>query len=211
MLLIPLLYRDHLPAVHWKDIVVGPAPLPSPAPIALARPNSSSTASFVTTRPIFRLNPVTGALPAQSAVGVITDAPPALSLDTGAGGGTRMLGNFIPNIVALPPPNPLVEAHTPPAAPIPVGGDVQMAKLLRKVTPVYPPIAITARISGVVRLIGTIGKDGTIQNLQIVSGHPILAQAALEAVRQWIYKPTLLNGNPVQVIAPIQVSFTLGP
>ena len=61
-----------------------------------------------------------------------------------------------------------------------------------------------------VRLIGTIGKDGTIRNLQLVSGHPMLARAALEAVRQWVYKPTLLNGMPVEVIAPIEVNFTLG-
>jgi protein TonB len=92
-----------------------------------------------------------------------------------------------------------------------VGGDVQMAMLVRKVIPVYPPIARAARISGVVRLIGTIGKDGAIQNLEIVSGHPMLARAALEAVRQWVYKPTLLNGIPVEVVAPIEVNFTLGP
>ena len=85
-----------------------------------------------------------------------------------------------------------------------------MAKILRKVIPLYPPLARAARISGVVRLIGTIGKDGTIQNLQIVSGHPMLARAAVEAVEQWVYKPTLLNGNPVEVIAPIEVNFTLG-
>lgn len=85
-----------------------------------------------------------------------------------------------------------------------------MAMLVRKVIPQYPPIARAARISGIVRLIGTIGKDGTIQNLQVVSGHPMLARAAMEAVQQWIYKPTLLNGNPVEVIAPIEVSFTLG-
>ncbi len=86
-----------------------------------------------------------------------------------------------------------------------------MAMLVRKVIPVYPPIARSARISGVVRLIGTIGKDGAIQNLEIVSGHPMLARAALEAVRQWVYKPTLLNGIPVEVVAPIEVNFTLGP
>ena len=84
-----------------------------------------------------------------------------------------------------------------------------MAKLLRKVIPGYPPLARAARISGVVRLIGTIAKDGTIQNLQLVSGHPMLAQAAMDAVREWIYKPTLLNGNAVEVIAPIEVNFTL--
>jgi len=86
-----------------------------------------------------------------------------------------------------------------------------MAMLVRKVIPMYPPIARAARISGVVRLIGIIGKDGSIQNLEIVSGHPMLARAALEAVRQWVYKPTLLNGIPVEVTAPIEVNFTLGP
>ncbi len=85
-----------------------------------------------------------------------------------------------------------------------------MAKVIRKVIPEYPPLARSARISGVVRLIGIIGKDGTIQNLQLVSGHPLLARAAMEAVQQWVYKPTLLNGNPVEVIAPIEVRFTLG-
>ncbi len=85
-----------------------------------------------------------------------------------------------------------------------------MAKLVRKVIPEYPPIARAARISGIVHLVGTIGKDGTIRDLQLISGHPMLARAALEAVEQWIYKPTLLNGNPVEVIAPIEVSFTLG-
>jgi protein TonB len=84
-----------------------------------------------------------------------------------------------------------------------------MAKLVRKVIPEYPPIARAARISGVVRLIGTIGKDGTIRNLQLVSGRPMLARAALEAVQQWVYEPTLLNGKPVEVIAPIEVSFTI--
>jgi protein TonB len=85
-----------------------------------------------------------------------------------------------------------------------------MAKLVRKVIPEYPAMAKAARISGIVRLIGIIGKDGAIRNLQLVSGHPMLARAALEAVQQWIYKPTLLNGNPVEVIAPIEVNFTLG-
>ena len=86
-----------------------------------------------------------------------------------------------------------------------------MAMLVRKVIPMYPSMAKAARISGVVRLIGTIGKDGAIQNLEIVSGHPMLARAALEAVRQWVYRPTLLNGIPVEVVAPNEVNFTLGP
>ena len=122
-----------------------------------------------------------------------------------------MPGKFIPIVVAPPPPPKPAETQKPTSAPIAVGGDVQMAKLVRRVIPLYPPIARSARISGIVRLIGTIGKDGVIRNLQLVSGHPMLARAALEAVQQWVYKPTLLNGNPVEVIAPIEVSFTLVP
>jgi protein TonB len=84
-----------------------------------------------------------------------------------------------------------------------------MAKLVKQVIPAYPPLARSARISGVVHLLGIIGKDGTIRNLQLIDGHPLLARAALDAVSRWIYKPTLLSGEPVEVICPIDVTFTL--
>jgi len=90
-----------------------------------------------------------------------------------------------------------------------VGGNVQQAKLIYGPKPVYPPLAKQARIQGVVRLTAVIGTDGTIQNLQVVSGHPLLIPAALEAVKQWRYQPTLLNGEPVEVITQIDVNFTL--
>jgi protein TonB len=90
-----------------------------------------------------------------------------------------------------------------------VGGNVQAANLIRKVTPVYPPLAKQARIQGTVRFTAIIGKDGTIQNLQLVSGHPLLVESARQAVTQWQYKPTLLNGEPVEVVTQIDVNFTL--
>ncbi len=113
---------------------------------------------------------------------------------------------------AVAPPPPMHEAprQTQPTGPMRVSAGVQMAKLVKKVIPEYPPLAKSARISGVVHLIGIIGRDGTIRNLQLVSGHPLLARAALEAVQQWVYQPTLLSGEPVEVIAPIDVYFTLG-
>jgi protein TonB len=77
------------------------------------------------------------------------------------------------------------------------------------VNPVYPPLARQARISGTVVLRAVIGKDGSIQNLSLVSGHPMLAPAAIDAVKQWKYKPYLLNGEPVEVDTEIQVNFTL--
>ncbi|MBZ5609349.1 MAG: energy transducer TonB [Acidobacteriia bacterium] len=85
-----------------------------------------------------------------------------------------------------------------------------MAKLVKRVIPEYPPLARSARVSGTVHLVGIIAKDGAIRNLELVSGHPLLTRAALEAVAQWIFKPTLLNGEPVEVIAPIDVNFSLG-
>lgn len=85
-----------------------------------------------------------------------------------------------------------------------------MAKLIRMVRPEYPVLAKIAHIAGVVHLIGIIAKDGTIRDLQLIDGNPLLARAAMEAVAQWVYKPTLLNREPVEVIAPIEVSFTLG-
>jgi protein TonB len=212
-LLIPVLYRDQLPLVHWKDITVGPAPSAPPILQPATHPSGpTSTALSMAPQRQFHWDPSAGlhSEPASS-VDLAADAPPALGPGIGGGGATRDIGTFIPNFVAgPPPPKPPVAVVKQPTGPLAVGGDVQMAKVVRKVIPEYPPLARAARISGVVHLIGTIGKDGTIKNLQLVSGHPMLARAALEAVQQWIYKPTLLNGSPVEVIAPIEVSFTLG-
>src|SRR5216684_82905 len=92
-----------------------------------------------------------------------------------------------------------------------VGGNVQQMNLIRKVTPVYPALAKQARIQGVVRFTITIGKDGTVQDIQLISGHPLLVSAAQNAVSQWQYKPTLLNGDPVDVVTQVDVNFTLAP
>jgi protein TonB len=90
-----------------------------------------------------------------------------------------------------------------------VGGNIQQTKLLVKQAPIYPPEAKEQRVQGLVRLEATIGKDGRIENLVVVSGEPILAAAAMEAVRNWQYAPTLLNGDPVEVVTTIDVNFTL--
>lgn len=90
-----------------------------------------------------------------------------------------------------------------------VGGNVQAANLISQVRPVYPPEAKAARIQGQVRLEAIIGPDGTVQSLQVVSGDPALVKSALDAVKQWVYKPTLLNGNPVTVATTIDVNYTL--
>jgi len=114
-----------------------------------------------------------------------------------------------------PPPIPRVEPPhvTPPAAAAPkrirVSSGVQMARLTHRVEPVYPALAKSARISGTVQLEGVIGTDGRLRALRVLSGHPFLAKAAIDAVSQWIYEPTLLSGEPVEVVAPITVNFIL--
>jgi protein TonB len=124
----------------------------------------------------------------------------------GVAGGSMggVLGGVIGGAGAAPPP--------PPKAAVTrtrVGGAVQAAKLVNRVQPVYPPLARQTRISGTVKLHAIIGKSGAVEQLQVVSGHPLLVQSALDAVRQWRYQPTLLNGEPVEVDTEIDVIFSL--
>lgn len=91
-----------------------------------------------------------------------------------------------------------------------VGGQVEGAKLIFQVKPAYPEIARMARIQGAVHLEAVISKEGTVVSLKVVSGPPLLVKAALDAVAQWHYQPTLLNGEPVEVATEIEVNFTLG-
>lgn len=117
----------------------------------------------------------------------------------------------VPGGTVMPPPPPPAPLATEGSAPprIRVGGNVQAQNLIEKVTPVYPPLARQAHIQGTVQLQAVIGKDGHITDLQVISGHPLLVPPSLEAVKQWVYRPTLLNGNPVDVITQIDVNFTL--
>ena len=100
-------------------------------------------------------------------------------------------------------------SDTPKPTRISIGGNVAAAKLTHVVHPVYPPLARQTRISGTVRLHAVISKDGKVLSLDVVSGHPLLLQAALDAVHQWTYQPTLLNGEPVEVDTAIDVIFAL--
>ena len=114
--------------------------------------------------------------------------------------------NFGTMSMSIPAPPP---SSDPNVKRITIGGNVQQAKLVSQPRPVYPPLAKQARIQGVVQLQALIGVDGAVKNLQVVTGHPLLVQAALEAVQQWTYQQTLLNGQPVEVLTQIDVNFTL--
>jgi protein TonB len=105
--------------------------------------------------------------------------------------------------IAPPPPPP------PPSAPVRVGGDIKEPKKIKHVPPVYPQIAQTAKVQGVVIIEAVIGKDGNVKDAKVLRSVALLDQAALDAVRQWKFTPTLLNNVPVEVIMTVTVNFTL--
>jgi protein TonB len=117
----------------------------------------------------------------------------------GVPGGTA--GGVVGGIVPPPPP--------PPQAPVRVGGDIKAPNRVKNVEPIYPPIAQQAKIQGYVIIEATIGKDGRIRNAKVLGGQAMLQEAALSAVKQWQYTPTLLNGVPVEVIMNVTVHFKL--
>jgi protein TonB len=208
LVLLPLVFTDHLSPFQWSNILTAPPP---PLPPRL---QASRSAPSVSTAPRIFTAPVR----VPDRISTAADPAPQPSLDVvGVPYSTGVLNATIGAIgdiirtTAPPPPPPAPPRVAEPTVtkPLSVSGGVQNARLIRKIVPPYPALARQARISGTVRLIGIIGKDGTIRNLQLVSGHPLLIEAALQAVRQWIYQPTLLTGQPVEVIAPIDVIFTL--
>ena len=139
--------------------------------------------------------------PPQVSAGVVGGVPGGMPGGTLGG----VLGSIIAGAAAPPPPPP--KPTTPKR--IRVGGQVESARLIFQPKPEYPPLAKMARIQGTVRLEAIISKDGTIQDLKMISGHPLLVKSAIEAVSRWRYQPTLLNGEPVEVVTEIDVNFTL--
>lgn len=223
--LVPLVFPDSLPSARLRGVLVEP-PSPPPPPA----PRSVQIVDVIIERAT-RTQMIMGQLIApvtmpDKAATIIDEAPPETGTYSGPGvpGGTgvpygtgsSVLTGLLADITAramtaLPAPVQAAKEEAPPPPPqrLRVGGVVQQGKILHQVMPVYPPLARAARVQGMVRLEGILGKDGRVRELRVISGHPLLIQAALDAVRQWIYRPTHLNGDPVEVIAPIDVTFTL--
>src|SRR5437867_309425 len=109
------------------------------------------------------------------------------------------------DILPTPPPPP----PPPPAAPVRVGGNIRAPQKTKDVKPTYPAIAQSARVQGVVIIEATIGPTGLVQEAKVLRSIPLLDAAALDAVKQWVFTPTLLNGVPVPVIMTVTVNFTL--
>ena len=114
-----------------------------------------------------------------------------------------IVGGIVGGVLSAPPPPP------PPAEPVRVGGNIIAPTKTKNIDPVYPAVAQAARVSGVVILEAVIGPDGRVTNVNILRSVPLLDDAAVAAVRQWEYTPTLLNGVPVPVIMTVTVNFQL--
>jgi protein TonB len=213
LIIAPLLYNEVLPSLRPISVLPPYIKLRSVDVVQAASDSRPSQISLTPVRPIFQAPARMNELDTSPTVIRDEGGIPVITGDGGVPGGVdlsgifspRDLGRAAPVSIAKPVPIPV----KPASKPVQVGGDVQAAKLIRKIVPVYPRTAIIARISGTVRLQGIIGKDGSIQQLQVLSGPPLLINAALDAVRQWRYQPTLLNGEPVEVISPIDVIFHL--
>ena len=207
-ILMPMIYFNALPGAQLKSLLVAPPP-PSPPPpsqpaskVVKIIPRQFDAGGVMAPRviPKFVALIQESELPPASAVGDgVGIANPAVLRDTLGPASTP----------APPPPLPIAKTATAPPAHVRIGGIVQSAKLVRQPKPVYPEVAIKARIQGVVKLHALISKEGIIEDLRVINGHPLLVPAALEAVKQWVYRPTLLNGEPVGVETDIDVNFTL--
>jgi periplasmic protein TonB len=209
MVLIPLIFTEALPRTQLMTFLVAPPPPPPPPPPAAAP---------VKIVKVIQTDIVNGQLrtptkiPQKVQMIKEDEAPPPVMASTGVVGGVPggVPGGSMGGVIGS------VLSSTPVAVPkiatpqrVRVSSGVQSGLLVRKVNPAYPPLARQARIQGVVILQAQISKDGNIENLQLISGHPMLAPAAIEAVKQWKYKPYLLNGEPVEVETQVQVNFTL--
>jgi protein TonB len=209
LILIPLIYTDALPKQQLMTFLVAPPPPPPPPPppAAAAPVRVVKIASELVNGQLRTPTKI----PEKVQMIREEDAPPPMmgsgvmgGVPGGVPGGSMggVIGGIIGSTTAAVP-----KVATPQRVRVSQG--VSQGLLIRKVTPTYPPLARQARIQGQVLLQAEISKEGTIQNLQLISGHPMLAPAAIEAVKQWRYKPYLLNGEPVAVETQVVVNFSL--
>ncbi len=199
-IVIPLVATDVLPAPRVVSVFIAtPVPPPPPPP----PPPSVNTVSTPAAQQDPSLAPVT---PPSAITAEPTDRVATFETAGVINGAVPGVIDGLAGVVAEPAPPP-----PPPVTPTPVrpGGDIRPPVKVKDVRPAYPGIAQAARVQGVVILEATIGPDGAVQGARVLRSIPLLDQAALDAVRQWQFTPTLLNGVPVSVIMTVTVTFTL--
>ncbi len=210
LILIPLIYTEALPKQQLMGFLVAPPPPPPPPPPPAAAP-VVKVEKIVSEVDQGALRTPTK-IPEKVKMIKEEDTPPPSQGIGGVVGGVPggmpggQMGGVIGGIISSTPVA-VPKVATPQKVRVSQG--VAQGLLIHQVKPTYPALARQARIQGQVVLQATISKDGTIQNLHMISGHPMLAPAAIDAVKQWRYKPYFLNGEPVEVETQITVNFTL--
>ncbi|HEX6314503.1 MAG TPA: TonB family protein [Gemmatimonadaceae bacterium] len=202
VVIIPLMATDVLPTPPTMMAFVGTPPPPPPPP---PPPAPAAAQPKVVPQPVTNPN----AAPVEAPKEIVPEAPPpSIGVAEGVPGGVEggvpggVVGGVVGGLPSAPPP-------PPPAAPVRVGGNIKPPTKTRDVRPVYPPIAQSARVQGVVIIEATIGADGRVKDAKVLRSIPLLDQSAVDAVKQWVFTPTLLNGVPVPVIMTVTVNFTL--
>jgi protein TonB len=200
----PLFYSYNPPIGEWvrHTLLLSPPPPPVAAAKIIARPVAPAPARFESTLV------APAAIPQEIALVADQDRPALGSLralDLGQIGGTTS-GGVADGVLGVAGMQARVSL---PPKPIRIGGKVQAAKIILQASPVYPREAVEQGISGKVHLEAIISTAGIIREVKVLDGDPLLAASALEAVRQWRWRPTYLNGQPVEVITQIEVTFSL--
>jgi protein TonB len=216
LLAVPLVRPEMLPKTLLQTMLALP-PTPPPAP-----PAPAATQLAHVQRPVprpFDSKHLFEPREVPDKVAMLNDADLSEAIDGVPGGvpngvpggtGTAMSPVFTDLLAPPAPAPPAAKPAAPAAVPrVRLGGQILQGKLIYAPKPSYPVLALRARVEGQVQLAAVIARDGAVLNLTVVSGHPLLVQAALDAVRHWRYAPTLLNGDPVEVISTIVVNFTL--
>jgi protein TonB len=209
LLLISVVSTQRLALQQLRSILLPPTP---PATVHNS-PVEAGKSSFAGRPHVLTLNLQKFVFHPTTVSPAATAVAPAIGTSSNEGSpGAGFVGDILGTLPeGAPPPSSTKPKETPhPAGPMRLTSSVAAANLIYKVIPTYPPLAKTARVQGTIEFSAVIGKDGRIKNLQVVRGHPLLIAAATEAVLQWRYRPTLLNGVPVEVATQIVVNFRLG-
>jgi protein TonB len=203
LILIPLIYPEALPRQAMAFLMAAPPPEPTPPPPAPQQPMHTSQAISETRNEQIFAPPT---IPRDPFIPNDPEPTPTMNIANNLGPGLAAASST-PNIF---PSHSATVVHSDVRGPMRVSSGVIAAMLLRNTNPVYPTIAKAAGVQGTVTLQAMISKSGTIENLRVVSGPPMLQQAAMEAVKTWVYQPYLLDGQPVEVETTVNVIFSLG-
>jgi periplasmic protein TonB len=205
VVVIPLLRDERLPetATEVRAFFAKPLEMAAPSP----PPPPPAAAAHVATRPPIQPDSSRFVAPVEIPTEIVPEAGLDLGVESGAAGGVEggvpggVVGGVVGGLPEAAPP--------PPARPLRAGLDVREPRRVRKVEPVYPQIAIDSHVQGIVILECQIDSRGRVDNVKVLSGNVLLKEAAVEAVKQWVYTPTLLNGVPVPVLMTVTLTFEL--